>query len=103
MKISERRCAGNHYIILGMQRCAWADKTPLMRDYHDLEWGTPVHEDSKLFEFLILEGAQAGLSWETILKKRENYRAAFHAFGRLEYRQGHGRTRMYGNYVLAFQ
>jgi DNA-3-methyladenine glycosylase I len=80
MKISERRCAGNHYIILGMQRCAWADKTPLMRDYHDLEWGTPVHEDRKLFEFLILEGAQAGLSWETILKKRDNYRAAFHDF-----------------------
>jgi len=51
-----------------------------MRDYHDLEWGTPVHEDRKLFEFLILEGAQAGLSWETILKKRENYRAAFHDF-----------------------
>jgi DNA-3-methyladenine glycosylase I len=51
-----------------------------MRDYHDLEWGTPVHEDRKLFEFLILEGAQAGLSWETILKKRDNYRAAFHDF-----------------------
>jgi DNA-3-methyladenine glycosylase I len=60
-------------------RCEWA-ATPLSIPYHDLEWGTPVHDDNKLFEFLILEGAQAGLSWETILKKRENYRAAFDGF-----------------------
>jgi DNA-3-methyladenine glycosylase I len=57
-------------------RCAWA-QSELMIRYHDEEWGVPLHDDGKLFEFLILEGAQAGLSWETILKKRENYRAAF--------------------------
>jgi len=61
-------------------RCAWAHNTPEERDYHDHEWGTPVHEDHKLFEFLILEGAQAGLSWLTILRKREHYRAAFDRF-----------------------
>ncbi|MBM9579340.1 DNA-3-methyladenine glycosylase I [Leptospira sp. 201903070] len=61
-------------------RCAWATKDPLYMDYHDKEWGTPVHDDGKLFEFLILEGAQAGLSWITILKKRENYRKAFDGF-----------------------
>jgi DNA-3-methyladenine glycosylase I len=61
------------------QRCAWA-VSPLMIRYHDEEWGLPVHGDRRLFEFLILEGAQAGLSWETILKKREAYRAAFAAF-----------------------
>jgi DNA-3-methyladenine glycosylase I len=60
-------------------RCAWA-RSELMIRYHDEEWGVPVHEDNKLFEFLILEGAQAGLSWETILNKRENYRAAFDDF-----------------------
>src|SRR5271166_4149077 len=62
-----------------MERCPWA-KTELYVDYHDIEWGVPVHDDRLLFEFLILEGAQAGLSWETILKKRENYRAAFDQF-----------------------
>jgi len=63
------------------QRCAWtANASPLMLDYHDREWGVPLHDDRRLFEFLILEGAQAGLSWETILKKRENYRRAFHDF-----------------------
>ncbi len=51
-----------------------------MTEYHDREWGVPLHDDRKLFEFLVLEGAQAGLSWETILKKRENYRRAFHDF-----------------------
>lgn len=61
------------------RRCHWA-KTELSIVYHDLEWGVPVHDDRKLFEFLILEGAQAGLSWETILRKRENYRAAFDNF-----------------------
>ena len=61
------------------RRCHWAQK-PLMIEYHDKEWGKPVHEDPLLFEFLILEGAQAGLSWETILNKRENYRRAFDRF-----------------------
>src|SRR3984885_12637661 len=62
-----------------MDRCPWA-KTDLYVQYHDTEWGVPVHDDRVLFEFLILEGAQAGLSWETILKKRDNYRAAFDKF-----------------------
>jgi DNA-3-methyladenine glycosylase I len=61
------------------QRCHWATK-PAMIEYHDREWGRPVHDDRVLFEFLILEGAQAGLSWETILNKRENYRRAFDHF-----------------------
>jgi DNA-3-methyladenine glycosylase I len=60
-------------------RCAWA-RTPLMVAYHDDEWGTPVHDDRVFFEFLVLEGAQAGLSWETILNKRENYRKVFAGF-----------------------
>lgn len=60
-------------------RC-WGDKDKLMRDYHDFEWGVPLHDDYKLFEFLVLDGAQAGLSWSTILKKRENYRKAFDNF-----------------------
>jgi DNA-3-methyladenine glycosylase I len=60
-------------------RCGWA-QSELMIRYHDKEWGVPVHDDAKLYEFLILEGAQAGLSWETILNKRENYRAAFDGF-----------------------
>ena len=60
-------------------RCPWA-RTELYVQYHDAEWGVPVHDDRLLFEFLILEGAQAGLSWETILKKRENYRRAFDNF-----------------------
>ena len=62
-----------------VKRCSWA-KSKLMIRYHDEEWGVPLHDESALFEFLILEGAQAGLSWETILKKRENYRAAFDRF-----------------------
>jgi DNA-3-methyladenine glycosylase I len=61
------------------KRCFWA-ATPLSIAYHDKEWGVPVHDDTRLFEFLILEGAQAGLSWETILRKRDNYRAAFDSF-----------------------
>lgn len=60
-------------------RCGWA-KNDLAIAYHDAEWGVPTHDDRKLFEFLILEGAQAGLSWDTILRKRENYRAAFDNF-----------------------
>ena len=62
-----------------LTRCAWATNELSIR-YHDEEWGVPVHDDRRLFEFLILEGAQAGLSWDTILKKRENYRAAFENF-----------------------
>lgn len=62
------------------KRCAWCGSDPLSRAYHDDEWGVPVHDDQRLFAFLVLEGAQAGLSWLTILKKRENYRKAFHAF-----------------------
>ena len=62
-----------------MHRCTWA-KSDLSVTYHDKEWGVPLHDDRALFEFLVLEGAQAGLSWETILKKRENYRAAFDNF-----------------------
>ena len=61
-------------------RCPWCGTVPLYVAYHDLEWGVPVHDDSRLFEFLILEGAQAGLSWLTILNKRENYRKAFDGF-----------------------
>lgn len=61
-------------------RCGWAQHSPLESAYHDLEWGVPVHDDGVLFEFLILEGAQAGLSWSTILAKRENYRAALDGF-----------------------
>ena len=60
-------------------RCAWA-RDALSIDYHDREWGVPLHDDQRLFEFLILEGAQAGLSWSTILRKRPAYRAAFHHF-----------------------
>ena len=60
-------------------RCAWA-RDPLMIEYHDREWGVPLHDDRALFELLTLEGAQAGLSWSTILRKRENYRAAFDHF-----------------------
>ena len=62
-----------------VRRCHWASND-LLTLYHDQEWGTPLHDDQRLFEFLILEGAQAGLSWDTILKKRENYRAAFDRF-----------------------
>lgn len=62
------------------RRCAWAQGSPLLADYHDREWGTPLHDDRRHFEFLLLDGAQAGLSWETILRKRENYRAAFDGF-----------------------
>ena len=61
-------------------RCRWAGTDPLMIAYHDREWGVPVRDDRRLFEFLVLEGAQAGLSWSTILKKRENYRRAFSGF-----------------------
>jgi DNA-3-methyladenine glycosylase I len=61
-------------------RCAWAGTDPLVARYHDTEWGVPLHDDRRLFEFLVLESAQAGLSWITILRKRENYRQAFDGF-----------------------
>ena len=61
-------------------RCAWCEKDDLYRDYHDNEWGNPVYEDNRLFEFLVLETFQAGLSWHTILKKRNNFRKAFDQF-----------------------
>ncbi len=60
--------------------CAWPVKDPLMIEYHDSEWGVPLHDDRKIFEFLVLEGMQAGLSWATVLRKRENFRRAFHDF-----------------------
>ena len=71
-------------------RCDWGITSPLYIDYHDNEWGVPLHDDRKLFEFLVLEGAQAGLSWETVLKKRHNYRKAFDNFDP-------GKISQYGN------
>jgi DNA-3-methyladenine glycosylase I len=62
------------------KRCAWGTIDPLLMEYHDKEWGVPAHDDKRLFEFLVLEGAQAGLNWRTILSKRENYRRAFAGF-----------------------
>ncbi len=63
-----------------MKRCAWADRGELEQSYHDNEWGVAIHDDRALFEFLVLEGAQAGLSWSTILRKRDGYRRAFDNF-----------------------
>jgi DNA-3-methyladenine glycosylase I len=63
-----------------IKRCPWPGEDPLYVDYHDREWGVPLHDDRRLFELLILEGAQAGLSWITVLRKRESYRAAFDGF-----------------------
>ena len=63
-----------------INRCAWAGDDPLMQRYHDEQWGVPLHDDRALFELLVLEGAQAGLSWRTILHRREGYRAAFEGF-----------------------
>lgn len=65
---------------MAMERCSWVSDDPDVIGYHDREWGVPLHDENKLFEFLILEGAQAGLSWLTILKKRENYCKAFQSF-----------------------
>ena len=62
------------------RRCNWANEHPLLTEYHDTEWGVPVHDDRKLFEFLVLDAMQAGLSWLTVLKKRENFRKAFADF-----------------------
>ena len=67
--------SGTHLV-----RCAWCGESPLYQAYHDTEWGVPLHDDRALFELLTLEGAQAGLSWITVLKKRDNYRAAFAGF-----------------------
>lgn len=67
-------------LVSELTRCPWAGTDPQYILYHDTEWGVPVHDDRRLFEFLILEGAQAGLSWITILRKRDNYRGAFHDF-----------------------
>jgi DNA-3-methyladenine glycosylase I len=68
-------------------RCAWVGTDPLSVEYHDREWGVPVHDDRKLFEFLILEGMQAGLSWMTILRKRDNFRSAYDDFDPLKIAQ----------------
>jgi DNA-3-methyladenine glycosylase I len=65
---------------LPVKRCEWANRNELERNYHDNEWGVVIHDDRRLFEFLVLEGAQAGLSWSTILRKREGYRRAFDGF-----------------------
>ena len=74
-------------------RCTWANTHPLCVVYHDLEWGVPVHDDRHLFEMLLLEGAQAGLNWLTILKKRENYRTAFDNFDARKIARYDSRTR----------
>ncbi len=77
-----------HHILLNNKkkkvRCAWTGDDPLMITYHDTEWGVPVHNDTLLFEFLVLEGAQAGLNWKTILHKREGYMKAFNNFDPLK-------------------
>ena len=65
---------------MGPQRCEWAGSDPLYLAYHDEEWGVPVHDDRRHYEMICLEGAQAGLSWITVLRKRDNYRAAFDSF-----------------------
>jgi DNA-3-methyladenine glycosylase I len=73
-------CVLRHFPFMTIARCPWADGSPLYAAYHDREWGVPVHDDRVFFEFLILEGAQAGLSWSTILNRRDGYREAFAAF-----------------------
>ena len=74
MKKVDQRSADSH------RRCDWAEGDPLLQAYHDTEWGDPEHDDHKLFEFLVLEGMQAGLSWLTVLRKRENFRKVFDGF-----------------------
>ena len=69
-----------HSATARIKRCSWVNNDPLMIQYHDREWGVPVHDDRKHFEFLVLEAAQAGLSWTIVLKKREGYRSAFDGF-----------------------
>ena len=78
METLDRNDAWCGYLLI--RRCGWAESDPLLLDYHDKEWGLPVHNDVKIFEFLTLEGAQAGLSWLTVLKKRDAYRLAFDGF-----------------------
>ncbi|HYB06548.1 MAG TPA: DNA-3-methyladenine glycosylase I, partial [Nitrososphaerales archaeon] len=76
-----------------LKRCDWASlQDPLYREYHDREWGVPVHDDRTIFEFLTLEGAQAGLSWGTILRKRENFRRAFDGFDPVKVARYDGRA-----------
>lgn len=74
-------------------RCQWSSNDSLMIEYHDKEWGVPVHDDRKLFEMLILEGAQAGLSWSTILKRREGYRKAFDNFDAVKISKYHSKKK----------
>jgi len=71
---------GNSRALVDKRRCGWVGAAPHMIIYHDTEWGRPVHDDRRLFEMLLLEGAQAGLSWDTVLRRREGYRAAFAGF-----------------------
>ena len=80
--VSGSNCTtSNENTIYNKKRCSWTGgNNPLMIEYHDKEWGVPLHDDRLLFEFLILEGAQAGLTWQTVLNKRENYRIAFDDF-----------------------
>ena len=82
-----------------MKRCEWANKSELEQSYHDHEWGVPIHDDRRLFEFLVLEGAQAGLSWSTILRKREGYRKAFDNFDarKMARYSGHDLSRLLAN------
>jgi DNA-3-methyladenine glycosylase I len=75
-----RKTGDNTMTKMEPKRCSWAGDDPAMRAYHDSEWGVPLHDDTRLFEFLVLEGAQAGLSWSTVLNKRAAYRKAFHGF-----------------------
>lgn len=77
---AERTMKGQYAADDGRRRCWGKINDPIMRDYHDLEWGTPLHDDGKLFEFLVLEGMQAGLNWKLVLEKRENFRRAFSGF-----------------------
>lgn len=77
-----------------MKRCGWGGANPLMIEYHDTDWGVPVHDDRKLFEFLVLDAFQAGVSWLVVLNKRENFRKAFHAFD-------YDRVARYGSRELA--
>lgn len=80
MRLNNRELRKNMLSVDKQKRCAWCGSNSLMFTYHDKEWGVPVHDDRTLFEFLILEGAQAGLTWQTVLNKREGYRKAFDDF-----------------------
>jgi DNA-3-methyladenine glycosylase I len=80
MKAHHEPCTADENTMIEPNRCPWCGTDPLYIEYHDKEWGVPVYDNQTLFEFLILEGAQAGLSWITVLRKRENYRKAFDNF-----------------------